>query len=97
VVNRKRGELGFRMSVTVKDADYPALCEVLRQLPVGRRRVSRLLTLAHVGALFERTPMVPAVQGPDTEQTGRPNGDSFNGAALKLSVQQLADLEAWGG
>jgi hypothetical protein len=95
MVNRKRGELGFRMSLTVKDADYPALCEVLRQLPVGRRRVGRLLTLAHVGALFERTRMVPAV--PDTEQTGRPNGDSLNGAALKLSVQQLADLEAWDG
>lgn len=92
LANRKRREVRFKMAVTVSETDYPALCDALYQLPPGRRRAGRLLTLAHVGALFEEARTIGPAKSEVVEQTGRPDAERPNGSALKLYSEDLAVL-----
>ena len=97
VAERKRTESSFNMKLKVNSSDYPALCEALQSVPAGRRRTLRLLTLAHVGALFERTPTLAAApadrDGADaTPQRRRVRRHCFS----TDSPEQLADLRVLG-
>jgi hypothetical protein len=84
------------MKLKVNSSDYPALCEALQCVPAGRRRTLRLLTLAHVGALFERTPTPAAVQLTEAGPMPRHNGEASASTAFRLTAEQLADLGSWG-
>ena len=96
MAERKRTESSFNMKLKVNSSDYPALCEALQSVPAGRRRTLRLLTLAHVGALFERTPTLGAVQLTEAGPMRRDNGNGSGSGAFSLSAEQLEDLGSWG-
>jgi len=95
---RKPADAPFRMSLTVYSADHPALAEALRAVPTGRRRVSRLLTLATLGALLEQRPAAirngaaPMSDEP-APQIRRRGGEGPR--PLGLSVSELEDLGSW--
>jgi len=95
---RKPADAPFRMSLTVYSADHPALAEALRAVPTGRRRVSRLLTLATVGALLEQRPatMRNCAAPMADEPTPRVRGRGGEGTLpLGLTVGELEDLGSW--
>lgn len=96
VAERKRTESSLNMKLTVNSGDFPTLCEALQRVPAGRRRTLRLLTLAHVGALLERTPTLAAGQLTEMAAMPRHNGDASGSAAFSLSPEQLEDLGSWG-
>lgn len=96
VAERKRTESSLNMKLTVNSSDFPTLCEALQRVPPGRRRTLRLLTLAHVGALLERTPTLAAAQLTEMAAMPRQNGDASGSGAFSLSPEQLEDLGSWG-
>jgi len=81
------------MSVTVQESEFPALWRALNRLPAGKRRVSRLATLAHIGALFEShssvTASAAAVNGSGALEDVVPE------PGLRLTTSDLEDLGAW--
>jgi hypothetical protein len=83
------------MSVTINVTDYPALCEALKRLPAGRRRTSRLVALAYVGALFEQMRVMQPLATTASPNLKMSDQNGGGGAALNLSPEELADLGSW--